>query len=141
METYEIIIWSAFAGITVASFYAYYVKHIIGSFIRELIEKGAFSPENAVQPSGSGKVNSALLRFSLRKGSSLYDTVSSGEKDGWYIPQENVEKAKKKYKGDIKLYQVFIAVAVFLVIAILLSTYYNDIYRFVVKLIGDLFGE
>ena len=136
-----IIIWSAFAGISFASVYAYYVKHIIGAFIRALISEECFSGTAAKSLSELKDVNIFLLRFSLRARSSLHETVSTADGNRYYIEPSKVVKAKRRYKGDIKLFHVFLSVAVFFVVALVMAVYYDEVSAFAAKIYKTLRGE
>ena len=45
--TLEIVIWSLFIGIVIGVFGSFYVKQILGAFVRKLLSENANSPQNA----------------------------------------------------------------------------------------------
>ena len=132
------LIWSFFAGVCIALLYAYYVKHVIGSVIRYLIEKECFSEESAKELPETNAFDSLMLKIALRKNAGIYQTVSVCEGNRYFITEDKKEKARRKYKGDVKLYQIIAAAAAFLIAALLISYFFDNIYKFFEDMINSV---
>ena len=73
----------------------------MGRFVRALLDKEAFSPDNAVGISDLNLPLEKMVKMALGKGSqSLYGVVSKTQ-DGaaYYIPDEKLTKARKMFSS------------------------------------------
>lgn len=138
----NLIIWSMYIGILLATVYSYYQKRVVGGFVRHLMAKGANSIDNAKTLSELGYQNHAAIRRELSKPAPLRKMVWEVEdnhregEDGviycarekaldlnlgrFYIPEEKRIEAELRYEGKgTDLFAVIISVAVFFALAVL----------------------
>lgn len=80
--TLDLIVWSVFAGFIIAGVAALYNKRLIGNYVRELIKRGALSPETALTLAETGYAKNVFVRGALKNGSTLRKLVSCAEEDG-----------------------------------------------------------
>ena len=99
MLTLKQIVWAIAIGIAAASIYTFYTKRVLGSFVRRLFEHDAFDKESAVPLEALGLKGLPFIKYSLREGTSLSQTVLCH--DGkYYIPEERIDMAERKYCGE-----------------------------------------
>lgn len=138
----NLIIWSMYIGILLATFYSYYQKRVVGGFVRHLMSQGANTIDNAKTLQELGYQNHAAIRRELSKPAPLRKMVWEAEdnhrtgEDGviycarekkldlnlgrFYIPEEKRIEADLRYNGKgTDLFTVIISVVVFFVIAVL----------------------
>ena len=138
----NLIIWSMYAGILLATFYSYYQKRIIGGFVQHMMKKGANSIDNAKTLEELGYHRHTAIRRELTKPAPLRkmvwevdDNHQEGE-DGvifcarekaldlnlgrFYIPEEKRIEAELRYatKGN-DVFSVILSIAVFFVLSVL----------------------
>ncbi len=116
MESYEQIILAFIVGVSVAAAYTFYTKSVLGSLVRKLFENNAFDEDSAITLEEAGCDKKFLLKYSLRPGTDFAETVRSVN-GKYYIPEENIEKAESKYKGEG--ITVLIVLAAILVLALI----------------------
>lgn len=75
--TLELVVWSMFAGITIAVLVILYNKNVLGPFVRFLTEKGAVGPENAVSLKEAGASKNAFVRFALSRRSTYSKIIGA----------------------------------------------------------------
>jgi len=113
--TLEIVIWSLFIGIVIGVFGSFYVKQVLGAFVRKLLEVGADSPQNAKTMSELGFDKNYFVLNALKETSTLRKLIScDGDADvpenitakkqrelnlgrRWYIPRELFDRAELMY--------------------------------------------
>ena len=137
MENYEQILWAFMIGVTLAAVYVFFVRRVLGGFVKKLLDHNAFTPETAVTLEEVGQKPGFLLMRSLRRGTDFSGTVAECE-GRYYIPRENLEKAENKYKNSTG------GVAVLLVsIAVFAAVTALCIYAFpqLLEMVKNLFGE
>lgn len=119
MASLEQIFWAFIIGVMIAAAYTFYTKKILGGFVRALLNADAFSESRAVSFEDIGYKPNFFLRYSLRDGSAFSDTVKN--KNGkYYIPEEKIEKAESKYKGEsITVMIMLVAILAFAAVALL----------------------
>lgn len=108
--TLDIVIWSIFIGIVLGAFYTYYIKSILGSFVRRLLAEEAFTPQTAKKLDQMGFAKNIIIRHALRDKSPIRKIVkAAAPADGegssaprfdplaarFYIPEE------LRYRADI----------------------------------------
>lgn len=71
----ELVLWAMFAGIVAASFMAVYNRHVPGKIVRLLYSREAHSPAESLTLRELGVEKNLLVRWSLRRGSSLCKVV------------------------------------------------------------------
>lgn len=150
----EIILWSLFAGICIAALMIFYTKNIIGPFVSKLIDGGAKTPESAKKLDELGMEKRRLLIFSLKHNAILRKMLSHTPEDssdadsggkrrkkadprkvGWYIEEENIEKADVVYaNGGASLLTLLIAIGGFLIAVYLLLKFIPILKEFTSKL-------
>lgn len=138
----NLIIWSMYAGIILATLYSYYQKRIIGGFVQHMMKNGANSIDNAKTLEELGYHHHAAIRRELTKPAPLRkmvwevdDNHREGE-DGvifcarekaldlnlgrFYIPEEKRIEAELRYAThDNDLFAVIISIVVFFVLSVL----------------------
>ena len=88
----ELIVWSIFAGIVVASLLAVYNKRVIGGFVKKLLSEESFSPEKAKTVAELGYTKDWVIENALRRDSVLRRfVVRAGEEN-----EEEKKDAEKK---------------------------------------------
>lgn len=119
MASLEQIFWAFIIGVVIAAVYTFYTKKILGGFVRALLDANAFSESTAVSFEDLDYKPNFFLKYSLRDGSAFSDTVKN--KDGkYYIPEEKIEKAESKYKGEsITVLILLVSIFAFALIALL----------------------
>lgn len=138
----NLIIWSLYIGILLATVFSYYQKRIVGGFVRHLMKNGANTPDNALTLAQLGYSKHPAIRRELSKPGPLRkmvwevdDNYRMGENGvlycarekaldlnlgRFYIPEEKRIEAELRYEGKGNdLFAVIISVAVFFVIAVL----------------------
>ncbi|MGI6203281.1 MAG: hypothetical protein ACOYID_07765 [Eubacteriales bacterium] len=132
----ELVLWSMFAGIIAASFMAVYNRHVPGKIVRLLYSREAHSPADSLTLEELGVAKNLLIRWSLRRGSSLLKVVHEFDPFAgnaalraanpksrkrnlrllrFYIPPEVHERAEFMYiREGTSLLMALISVAVFL---------------------------
>lgn len=133
----ELIIWSIFIGIVIASVAAIYVKLVLGSFVRALLAKKAVSPESALSLEESGFSKNFFLKASLRKKSTFRKTVFSEDEKSFYIPEEKTTRAEFMYdkKGN-GVVVIVITILLFAIVAFLSAM----ILPWMLEIIRDIFS-
>ena len=130
------LIW----GIIIAAIATFYSRRIVGSFVRTLCEKEAFSPQNGVTLFDVGLFRSTVVRRELSKSAFLRKVVFCREeqafllekgkdatykidftRDHFYIPEDLKDRAEIRYntKGSTWLHVVLTVVLVPLVVGLL----------------------
>ena len=130
------LIW----GIIIAAIATFYSRLIVGSFVRTLCEKEAFSPQNGVTLFDVGVFRSTVVRRELSKSAFLRKVVFCREeqafllekgkdatykidftRDHFYIPEDLKDRAEIRYntKGSTWLHVVLTVVLVPLVVGLL----------------------
>lgn len=133
----ELIIWSLFIGIAIASASVIYIKQVLGSFVRILLEKKAFSPESAVSLEEAGFAKNIFVKNSLRKKGTLRKTIFSEDEKRFYIPEEKAPRAEYVYnkKGN-GVVGIIITIFLFAVVAFLCAM----IVPKMLELLNGIFG-
>ena len=147
--TLEIVIWSLFIGIVIGVFGSFYVKQILGAFVRKLLEVDASSPLTAKTLSDTGFEKNYFVINALKSTSSLRKLIRCADEDAsdndesklsakqrkeklmstrWYIPHELCDRAEFMYssKGN-SLGVALIAIAAFLIAALISFTVVPDL--------------
>ncbi len=107
-----LIIWSLFAGITIALIASFIVKVKFGAFMQTLLKMEADSPENAVTLEKTGLSRSFFVKIGLRSVANYKNLMVAVTSDGKFyansiytdIPpvfKEFVFKKRKRKKGRI----------------------------------------
>ena len=119
MASLEQIFWAFIIGVMIAAAYTFYTKKILGGFVRALLNENAFSESRAVSFEDIGYKPGFFLKYALRDGSAFSETVKS--KNGkYYIPEDKIEKAESKYKGEsITVLIMLVAILAFAAVALL----------------------
>jgi len=115
--TLEIVIWSLFIGIVIGVFGSFFVKQVLGAFVRKLIEVGADSPQSAKSLSELGFDKNFFVLNSLKETSTMRKLISCTDEDDvpenitakkqrelnlsrkWYIPRELFDRAELMYSS------------------------------------------
>lgn len=119
----ELVIWSLFIGLGIATVYLFYNRKVLGKLVRKLIEIDACSPESAIPLEKIDYKMNAALKHSLRKGSLFAETVMVNNKGNYYINPERLDKAKSEYKNEGTSIFVLMLSLIILAGIALISTY------------------
>lgn len=112
MGTFRLVLLFIWIGAVFALLAMYYNNHYLGGFVQKLIESGATSKQEAKTLAELGLEDKFMLKYSLRAGSVLRKVVYATDKSGadangestsveglsFYIPDEQKEKAQKRYR-------------------------------------------
>lgn len=115
------IVSSLFIGVIIACVAMLYHQLFLGGIVRRIIEKKAYSPEDALTVEQLGYSNKNIfIKFALRQNSTFRKTVHSPEDqpDRYYIPESirMREEIRFRSKGN-SVFGILLAVLVFLVVA------------------------
>ena len=87
----HVIVFGIFIGVMIAAVYSIYTKNILGAFVRNMLERGAIDPENAMTLEELGYTKNTAVTSAL-KGYTLGRVVRSIEKDE-FIKETNKSRA------------------------------------------------
>lgn len=73
--TLELVVWSLFIGVLIASGMSFYNKWILGSFVRKLLEEKAETPDSGKTLEEAGFAKNPLVRRALRTNLALRRVV------------------------------------------------------------------
>ncbi len=130
ITTLNIIVWSLFIGFLAAILITLFNKLLIGSAVRRLIAKKAYTSDRAISAEKLGCRN-IFIRFAFRKNSTLRkllctdnaeESVTAANMDSikFYIPEESVRKAETIYgKKDITVGTVLLCIIALFIVAML----------------------
>lgn len=134
-STLEKVIWALFVGIVIASFMLWYTKGYIGRVARALAKREIYSSDKAVTLSELGYDSFFFRRALTYKYSALRKVVYCTEEKerltrddfktaGFYIPEEQRNRAYFKYKGNnTTLPMVLIVIVAMFIVANLCVVY------------------
>lgn len=152
MISIPLLVWSLYAGLAIGLVLGYYMKRILGSAVRKLIETGSIGIENAKTLAELGITKPNIIR-SIKKGAlSKYikstlgnrtdlseganpssaasapgasaETGLAGQEERFYIEEKDRIQAELRYtKSGNDLFPVIISLIVFLMIAFLAARY------------------
>ena len=137
----NIVLISIFVGIVIASIAIVYRRYVLGNIVKSIVEKKAFSEENAITLEEMGYKN-IFVKFALREGSTFKKTVhrvaAEGSATRYFIPEEIYMREEIKYcKKNTNVFGVVIAILLFFVVFYLLVNYVP----WVVDGIKDIFSS
>lgn len=94
-------IWGLTAGICIAAVYLYVIKKICGGFVKALNDNGCIGQENAKSCEEMG-INppNAFLKKQLGENGGMSTMVNTVEGDKYFIPEEKLTMANKKYRYE-----------------------------------------
>lgn len=116
----EQILWLILIGIGIATFYVYFIRRFVGTFVRKLIEIDAGTPDTAVTLQELHMKMTLPLKMALRQNGSLDGAVLRVGKEGetrYYIAPEKVDMLKFKYRKE-NLPLLFLLIVLFAIIAV-----------------------
>lgn len=122
-ESFEIFLWTVFFGICMASIYAFFLKKVLGDFVKKLIESGATNIYGAKSLDELGFSNNKIVKFALRPNEPLRKVLASPEDapDKYYIPTDLVETVEKRFcSQSTTLWTLFLTLMLFLFIVLIL---------------------
>lgn len=129
-----LIIWGICIGVVLGFVFNFLSRAITGPFVRVLLSKNAIGVDNAITLSEAGFLNKTLIKYSLRDGSSLRNTVSvvggrlpritAGGKTAidfnnarFYILPDKKVKAEATFEEGEKWYLLIIFIALAIIFA------------------------
>ena len=93
-DTLGMILWCVFIGVCIACFSVYKQKLTLGRAVKILLEKKAFTKENAVE------IDKKMIPASFLRGRErLILFVEEEGKKKFYLPEENQDKARAILKS------------------------------------------
>lgn len=122
-QSFEIILWAMFFAICLASLYTFFLKKVLGDFVKALIESGAVNIYGAKSLEELGYANNKFIKFALRPNEPLRRALSTPDDndDKFYIPQENLETVEKRFcSHKTTLWTLFLTLFLFLFVVLVL---------------------
>lgn len=125
----------------IGSLTVYYNTRFAGRIVRALIGIDAVAPEAAMTLEDLGIKPDPVMRFALRKGSSLSEIVLKTGDGRYYINSEKLTMAKRKYR-DEHISAVFLLLLMFIVCVFALACTYifPEILEFVETKWNEIFN-
>ena len=123
MMNIQMIIFSIFAGVLIASLYAIYVKNVIGAFVRKILREQCFHVEQArtLEEYGFGRnyfVMQALRGSILRGVVTRVEPIEGGTSPRYYIEEEKKYAAEMRFNARGSGWPTFFFVVLLSIIAI-----------------------
>ena len=123
MMNIQMIIFSIFAGVLIASLYAIYVKNVIGAFVRKILREQCFHVERArtLEEYGFGRnyfVMQALRGSILRGVVTRVDPIEGETSPRYYIEEEKKYAAEMRFNARGSGWPTFFFVVLLSIIAI-----------------------
>lgn len=78
----QLIVWSMFTGVVIATLAGYLIKSKFGAFIRKLLENGIDSPEKAITLEELGLQKKFFIKFGLRSHTNYKNMLVAITEDG-----------------------------------------------------------
>ena len=122
-ESFEVFLWSMFFGICLASVYTFFLKKVLGDFVKALINAGAVNVYGAKSLEELGYAENKLIKFALRPNEPLRKALSvpDDQPDKYFIPPESVETVEKRFcSHSSTLWTLFLTLSLFLFIVLIL---------------------
>lgn len=149
VTTLNIIVWSIFIGFLLAIIISLYNKLVIGTAVRGIIEKKAFSESDAVtlteidcKKSLPGvvfalKINNTLKKIIRKAQDSDADNDSGNVK--YYIPEDIVHKAETIYgKKGITAGNIVLAIVALLIVSVAAIYFVPDLITMLSNLVNGI---
>lgn len=131
------IIWGITAGMCVATVYLYFIKRVCGGFVQTLTSQDCIGESNAKSCAELGiKEPSAYLKKQLGENGGMSGMVKTTAGNKYYIPEESVSLANKKYRAEKLPLWALIGLVLIIVAAGALAAY---LIPTIVDSAGDLF--
>ncbi|MCI8387880.1 MAG: hypothetical protein HFE63_05375 [Clostridiales bacterium] len=128
ITTLNIIVWSLYIGFIIGIGITVYNRCVLGTLIRKLIERQAFSDGGAVTVAELGCGN-PFIKFALREKGTLRrivymvgDTPETRKRESFdtakfYLPEQNIHRAEVVYgSSGMNIVSVLLSVLAFLVV-------------------------
>ena len=80
----NLILWSFYAAIVIATLVTYFTRTVFGKFVRTLLEKEAESPETALSPDETGIKITPFIKMGLKNHLHYKDMLVAITEDGRY---------------------------------------------------------
>ncbi len=97
LTSVRIVIIGIFIGLILALFASVFNKRVLGDVVRSIIKKEAFSPEKALNLEELGFENNAIIRFAVRKSTTLRRVVRCREEEE-FIAEQNARRKEYNEK-------------------------------------------
>ena len=153
ITTLNLIVWSLFIGFMIGIAVTIYNKFVLGTLVRELIERGAHTEEAALTAAEVGCAN-PFIRFALRESSSFRrvvrmkgDTETELSKESfktarYFIPDENVHRAEVIYGGSgTTVVSILLSVLACLIVAFVSFIVVPDLIQMLTNFIAEITPE
>lgn len=99
--TVTYVIWGITAGMCVAAVYFYFIKKACGGFIKALTDNGCVGEENAKNADEMGiSPISGYIKKQISENGGMHTMVKTTADGKYYIPEERVLMANKKYRNE-----------------------------------------
>lgn len=122
-QSFELFVWLMFFAICFASLYAFFLKKVLGDFVKALIKSGATNIYGAKTLEELGFENSKFVKFSLRPNEPLRKAIATPEDDQnkYYIPSDKIDTVEKRFCSHATtLWTLFLTLSLFLFIVLIL---------------------
>ena len=96
----RLIILGLFVGMALATFVAVFNKRVLGDVVRRILSKNALSPDTALTLEELGYGSNLLVRFAVKKSTSLRRVVKCREEVAYNSEMEIKEKEYAERKKD-----------------------------------------
>ena len=138
---FQTIILVLVIGLTAAILTVGYNTRYVGKFVRALFAIDALAPEDAVSVEEMGIKIGPLLRFALRPGSALSDTVGVTSEGKYYILPERAAMARRKYRDEhVTVFFVLFLLLIICIFAVAALYIFPEIKDFVQTRWDELFN-
>lgn len=135
--TLTYVIWGLTIGMCVAAVYLYFVKKVCGGFVSALTANNCVGEKNAKSCGEMGiKEPSAYLKKQLSENGGMSRMVKTTAENKYYIPEEYVTLAGKKYRKETIPVIALIGLIVLILAAGALASYLAPI---IVDSVGEIF--
>lgn len=98
----QIIIFSIFAGVLLASFSMIFIKTTLGRLVRAILEKKAFSAESGVTLAECGLEKHFFIRHALKRGYTLRRVVRCVEEEEFLAKSQAEREEYEQKKAEAK---------------------------------------
>lgn len=131
-ESFEVLIWAMFFAVCLASLYTFFLKKVLGDFVKKMIDSGAVNEYGAKSLEELGYDNNRMIKLALRPNEPLRKSleVSNDDPNKFYIPNDKIDVVEKRFCSHATtIWTTFLTLSLFLFIVLVLrwfSTYIVD---------------
>lgn len=131
------VIWGITIGMCIAAVYLYFIKKICGGFVSVLTSNDCIGEENAKSCDEMGiDKPGTYLKKQLGENGGMSKMVKTTAENKYYIPEEYVTLANKKYRNETIPVVALVGLIVLILATGALASYLAPI---IVDNVGELF--